>query len=65
MSDSARHQQFDIAVLSVTGAPVVIAVVTYFLYSIVAFRARPGDEATASRSAATPRSSCSGSPGPP
>jgi cytochrome c oxidase subunit 2 len=44
MSDSARHQQFDIAVLAVTGAPVVIAVVTYFLYSIVVFRARPGDD---------------------
>jgi cytochrome c oxidase subunit II len=44
MSDSARHQQFDIAVLAVTGAPVVLAVLIYFLYSIVAFRARPGDE---------------------
>jgi cytochrome c oxidase subunit II len=44
MSDSARHQQFDIAVLAVAGTPVVVAVLTYFGYSIVAFRARPGDD---------------------
>jgi cytochrome c oxidase subunit II len=44
MSDSARHQQFDIAVLAVTGTPVVIAVLLYFIYSIVVWRARPGDD---------------------
>jgi cytochrome c oxidase subunit 2 len=44
MSDAARHQQFDIAVLAISGAPVVIAVLLYFVYAIVVFRARPGDE---------------------
>jgi cytochrome c oxidase subunit II len=44
MSDSAKHQQFDIAVLAVTAAPVVIAVLLYFIYSIIVWRARPGDE---------------------
>jgi cytochrome c oxidase subunit 2 len=44
MSDAARHQQFDIAVLAVTGAPVVIAVLLYFSYAIVVWRAKPGDD---------------------
>ena len=44
MSDSAGHQQFDIAVLAITGIPVVLAVLVYFIYSIVVFRAKPGDE---------------------
>src|SRR6516165_4160704 len=44
MSDAARHQQFDIAVLAISGAPVLIGVLVYFIYSIVVFRARPGDE---------------------
>ena len=44
MTDSARHQQFDIAVLSVTGAPVILAVWVYFAYALVVWRARPGDE---------------------
>ncbi len=44
MSDAARHQQFDIAVLAVSGAPVVIAVLLYFIYSIVVWRAKPGDD---------------------
>ena len=44
MSDSARHQQFDIAVLAITAIPVVILVLLYFIYSIIVFRARPGDE---------------------
>ena len=44
MSDAAKHQQFDIAVLAVSGAPVVIAVLLYFIYSIVVWRARPGDD---------------------
>jgi cytochrome c oxidase subunit II len=44
MSSSARHQQFDIAVLAVAGAPVVIGVVLYFIYAIVVWRAKPGDD---------------------
>ena len=44
MSDAARHQQFDIAVLAVSAAPVVIFVLLYFIYSIVVWRAREGDE---------------------
>ncbi len=44
MSDAARHQQFDIAVLAISGAPVIIGVLVYFIYSIVVFRARPGDD---------------------
>jgi cytochrome c oxidase subunit 2 len=44
MSDSAKHQQFDIAVLAVSAAPVIIAVLLYFIYAIVVWRARPGDE---------------------
>ena len=44
MSDAAKHQQFDIAVLAISGAPVVIAVLLYFIYSIVVWRARPGDD---------------------
>ena len=44
MSDAAKHQQFDIAVLAVSGAPVVIGVLLYFIYSIVVWRARPGDD---------------------
>ena len=44
MSDAAKHQQFDIAVLAVTGAPVVIFVILYFVYSLVIWRAKPGDD---------------------
>ena len=44
MSDAARHQQFDIAVLAVSAAPVIIFVLLYFIYSIVVWRARPGDD---------------------
>ena len=44
MSDSAKHQQFDIAVLAVAAAPVVIAVLLYFIYSIVVWRAKPDDD---------------------
>ena len=44
MSDAAAGQQFDIAVLSVTAAPVVIGVLLYFVYAIVVWRARPGDD---------------------
>ncbi|MBO0804977.1 MAG: cytochrome c oxidase subunit II [Nocardiopsaceae bacterium] len=44
MSTSATGQQFDFAVLAVTGFPVVIAVLLYFAYAIVAWRAGPDDE---------------------
>jgi cytochrome c oxidase subunit 2 len=44
MSSSAASEQFDIAVLSVSAAPVIIGVLLYFVYAIVVWRARPGDE---------------------
>ncbi len=44
MSTSAKHQQFDIAVLAISAAPVVLGVFLYFAYVIVAFRAKPGDD---------------------
>ena len=44
MSQSAHDQQFDIAVLAITAFPVMIAVLLYFVYSIIVFRAKPGDE---------------------
>ncbi len=44
MSDAASGQQFDIAVLAMTAAPVVIGVILYFVYSIIVWRARPGDD---------------------
>jgi cytochrome c oxidase subunit II len=44
MSSSAKHQQFDIAILAVIGAPVVIGVILYFVYAIVVWRAKPGDD---------------------
>ena len=43
MSSSAEHQQFDIAVLAITGAPVLIAVWVYFAYALIVWRRRPGD----------------------
>lgn len=43
MSVEASGQQFDIAVLAVSGAPVFIGVVGYFIYTIVVWRAKPGD----------------------
>src|SRR5260370_14721142 len=44
MSDGRRHQQTAIAVMAVRGAPVVIAVLLYFIYAIVVWRAQPGDD---------------------
>jgi cytochrome c oxidase subunit 2 len=44
MTESAKHQQFDIAVLAVSAAPVIIAVLLYVGYAIVVWRARPGDD---------------------
>jgi cytochrome c oxidase subunit II len=43
MSSSARGQQFDIAVLAISAAPVIIGVLLYFGYAIVVWRAKPGD----------------------
>ncbi|HET9080716.1 MAG TPA: cytochrome c oxidase subunit II [Trebonia sp.] len=44
MSQAAHDQQFDIGVLAITAFPVMIAVILYFTYSIIVFRARPGDD---------------------
>jgi len=44
MSSSAKHQQFDIAILAAVAAPVIIFVVLYFVYAIVVWRAKPGDD---------------------
>jgi cytochrome c oxidase subunit II len=44
MTDSARHQQFDIAVLAVTAVPVMVAIWVYFGYALIVWRARPGDQ---------------------
>jgi cytochrome c oxidase subunit II len=44
MSDSASGQQFDIAVLAITAAPVIIGVLLYFAYAIIVWRAKPGDD---------------------
>jgi cytochrome c oxidase subunit 2 len=44
MTTSARHQQFDIAVLAITAAPVILGVFCYFAYVLVVFRAKPGDD---------------------
>jgi cytochrome c oxidase subunit 2 len=44
MTSSAHHQQFDTAVLAVSGAPVVVFVLLYFVYAIIVWRQRPGDE---------------------
>jgi cytochrome c oxidase subunit II len=40
MSDTATQQSFDIAVLMVSGVPVLIAVVVYFIYAITIWRSR-------------------------
>ena len=45
MSDQARGQQFDIAVMAVMAAPVVLFVWIYFGYCLVVWRRRPGDDA--------------------
>jgi len=45
MSSSAEHQQFDIAIMAVAGAPVLLFVWTYAAYALVTWRHREGDEA--------------------
>jgi cytochrome c oxidase subunit 2 len=44
LTSSARHQQFDIAVLALAAAPVMLFVWIYFGYVIVVWRRRPGDD---------------------
>jgi cytochrome c oxidase subunit 2 len=44
MSESAEHQQFDIAVLAITAAPVMLFVWTYFGYTLINWRHRDGDD---------------------
>src|SRR5215831_19049471 len=44
MSSSASHQQFDIAVMAVIAAPVLLFVWTYAAYALINWRQRPGDE---------------------
>ena len=44
MSSSASNQQFDITVMAVMAAPVVLLVLVYFLYALVVWRAKPDDD---------------------
>jgi cytochrome c oxidase subunit 2 len=44
MSTSAASQQFDIKVMAVMAAPVMLFVLIYFGYALVVWRARDGDE---------------------
>jgi cytochrome c oxidase subunit II len=44
MSVSAQGQQFDIAVLAISAAPVILFLFVYYSYAIVVWRARPGDD---------------------
>jgi cytochrome c oxidase subunit II len=44
LGSAAQGQQFDINVMSVMCLPVVVFVVTYFGYSLIVWRRRPGDD---------------------
>jgi cytochrome c oxidase subunit II len=44
MSSSAKHQQFDIAVLALAAAPVMLFVYVYFGYALTNWRHRDGDD---------------------
>jgi cytochrome c oxidase subunit II len=44
MSNSAAAQQFDLTVLAVIGAPVLLGVLIYFGYALTFWRAKPGDD---------------------
>jgi len=44
MTSSAQRQQFDIAVLAVAGAPVMLFVWIYFGYALINWRRRKGDD---------------------
>ena len=43
MSSSAQHQQFDIAVLALAAAPVMLFVWIYFAYTLIFWRHKKGD----------------------
>jgi cytochrome c oxidase subunit 2 len=44
MTDQAQGQQFDIAVMAVLAAPVLLFVWVYFAYALIVWRRREGDE---------------------
>ena len=44
MSDTANSQQFDIKIMAVLAAPVMIFVLVYAIYSFIVWRHREGDE---------------------
>ncbi len=44
MSDQAQGQQFDIAVMAVLAAPILLFVWVYFAYALIVWRRRPGDD---------------------
>jgi cytochrome c oxidase subunit II len=44
MSSSAANQQFDIKVMSVMAAPVMLFVLIYFGYALIVWRHREGDD---------------------
>jgi cytochrome c oxidase subunit II len=44
MSSSASNQQFDIKVMAVMAAPVMLFVLVYFAYALIVWRHREGDE---------------------
>ena len=44
MSDQAQGQQFDIAVMAVLAAPVLLFVWVYFAYALIVWRRRAGDD---------------------
>ena len=44
MSDQAQGQQFDIAVMAMLAAPVLLFVWVYFAYALIVWRRRPGDD---------------------
>jgi cytochrome c oxidase subunit 2 len=44
LTESAEHQQFDIAVLALAAAPVMLFVYTYFIYAMINWRYREGDD---------------------
>jgi cytochrome c oxidase subunit II len=44
MTSSANHQQFDIAIMAILCAPVLLFVWVYAAYALITWRYRPGDE---------------------
>jgi cytochrome c oxidase subunit II len=44
MTDQAQGQQFDIAVMAMLAAPVLLFVWVYFAYALIVWRRRPGDD---------------------